>query len=113
MSRSESDQSDLATTIMKLRNSSIPEYLKKMTLNSYYGNLSQVVLFPKWEHINSMYGNFYHIRSQEIMLWIESQPIDMWGYYGTKDDPDSWALIAGKSYTFTPEMEAWFSLRWQ
>jgi hypothetical protein len=109
MPRSEFDQSNLDTTIMKLRSSSIPEYLKKMTLNSY---LPQA-LFSKWEHINTTYGNFYHIRSEEIMLWIESQPIDMWGYYGTRDDPDSWALIAGKSYTFTPEMEEWFRLRWQ
>ena len=117
MSRSEPDQSDFADMIAAVKNSDLHEYVKKLTLNSCYGNLSHLQnitsILPKWEYIHTEnYGGFYHIRSNEIILWVESQSKDHWSFRGTGPS-DDWAAVVGISYNFTPEMELWFKLRWQ
>lgn len=76
------------------------------------------VVMDKWEKIGiDMSTNkwVYNIRSQDIRIWIEEQPIYMWKYY---DIPFNFIdlplmLLNGSNYIFTPEMEVWFKLRWQ
>jgi hypothetical protein len=57
----------------------------------------------------------YSIKSQEINLWIEKQPIHMWKYYDVAIEvlsELSLKALYGTNYVFTPEMEVWFKLRW-
>lgn len=72
---------------------------------------------PKWQHIgNDMrFGRVYQIRDNEIISWIQSQPIHTWKPYTIEERnflemPVEFML--GESYVFTEEMESWFKLRW-
>ena len=71
----------------------------------------------EWEQIGiDRYTNkwVYNVRSQDIRIWIEEQPIHMWKYYDIPFNTDlSLMVLTGINYIFTPEMEVWFKLRWQ
>jgi hypothetical protein len=57
----------------------------------------------------------YNIRSRDIRVWIEEQPIHMWKRYDIPDasiNEVSFAALLGPNYIFEEEMEAWFQLRW-
>ena len=75
------------------------------------------LVMDKWEKIGiDMSTNkwVYNIRSQDIRIWIEEQPIYMWKYYDIPFNTDLPLMILnGSNYIFTPEMEVWFKLRWQ
>jgi hypothetical protein len=70
----------------------------------------------EWEQIGiDRYTNkwVYNIRSQDIRIWIEEQPIHMWKYYDIPYNIDlPLTALYGSNYIFTPEMEVWFKLRW-
>jgi hypothetical protein len=75
------------------------------------------LVMDKWEKIGiDMSTNkwVYNIRSQDIRIWIEEQPIYMWKYYDIPFNTDLPLIVLnGSNYIFTPEMEVWFKLRWQ
>jgi hypothetical protein len=87
-------------------------------ITQYTGKTTnQTIFHKKWEKIGIDGPTnkwVYNIRSHDVRVWIEEQPVHMWKFYDidkfNKDTPIS-ALI-GENYIFTEEIEAWFQLRW-
>ena len=75
-------------------------------------------LSKKWEKVGmDMPADkwVYNIRSEEIRIWIEEQPIHMWKHYDIPEDSFndvSFSVLIGQNYIFSEEMESWFQLRW-
>ena len=70
----------------------------------------------KWERIGKYMPTddwVYNVRSSEIQVWVEEQPIHMWKFYEATDSLDlPLSALIGENYIFSEEMEAWFQLRW-
>lgn len=49
----------------------------------------------------------YRVYDMSITSWIESHPEYLWEKYEPNDEPQLW-----KHYTFSPEFEVWFKLKW-
>ena len=66
---------------------------------------------PKWEKIPQIKvdpneWNVYSVLVGPVTDWIHSQPLDMW------NQDTTYPGGAKLRYRFSPELEAWFLLRW-
>lgn len=55
----------------------------------------------------------YNIYHNDIISWVEEQPIHMWKHYDAAKQANIFVnAFSGQQYLFTEEMESWFQLRW-